>query len=309
MANWGAIVGGVLAAGSTIYAANQQKKMQQEQYKQQQNLYNEQMQYQQNQINSARNTPIAQLAPIFMEQLINAYSGKLSKYGINFPVDEMMRIIGRGGGASGGQGGNGGGMQATMMPLVDAGGSRGYRKAEQTDFQDQHSEESRRQMMAVGGGTGRLLRHAVDTSGGAYADAIWNQETGNVLRSMGYGGSPQLGFQPVQLAPGVQLTGVSQDSDQMAASMYSHLPEFLQRAWLGQAAMDENNKVLGNLGQLGIGQGISALLGPLGSLYNLGASAVDRNPYPMLEAWKGSYEQLPDVFQGPWNDSSLYLRQ
>lgn len=182
--NWGAMIGGVLAAGSTIYAANQQKKMQQKQYDQQMDLYNEQIQFQQDQIARAQSTPIAQIAPMLMETLINAYGGKLSKYGINLPIGEMLNAIGRGSPTTVEGGGGGvGSLQALAVPQI---GNGAYKKAQLTDFNDAHVEAARRAMGGFGSGTGRRIKNPY-VSNDAYADSIWNQALGPGARGPGEG--------------------------------------------------------------------------------------------------------------------------
>ena len=307
MPDWGSIIGGVLAAGTTIYAANQQKKMQQEQYKQQQNLYNEQIQYQQDQIAAARSTPMAQLAPILMESLINAYSGKLSKFGINLPVEEMLGAIGRGRPSGGAMSAMlGGGLQATMSPeqAYGMGGFKGYRKAEQTDFMDAQIEQARQALNGFSDGTGRMIKNpwVGDTS---IQDSIWNQEVGQGALALGGGGggAPQgkavyddngnlTGYVDIGARGGSYIPGQG-----VASWLYDKLPLSLQNAMLGYAAMDENSKILGNAGQFGIRTALGQLPG-LGQLANLGLSAVDRNPYSMLTVYKGDVSSVPDPFAG-----------
>lgn len=91
--NWASIVGGVISGYATYYAANQQKKMQEQQYKQQQQQYQDQLAFQQQQLQAARSTPAALMAPYLMETLIKAYGGKLSKYGIDLPVEQMLGAL------------------------------------------------------------------------------------------------------------------------------------------------------------------------------------------------------------------------
>lgn len=126
--NWTGIISGLLTAGATVYAVNQQKKAQEHAYQQQMNQYNQAQQFQTDQINSYRNSPAALLAPYLMSAMVQAYGGKLAKFGINLPIDEMLGRIGGGsspggGGATAGasqpMGGIGGGA-LTNLPFENA---------------------------------------------------------------------------------------------------------------------------------------------------------------------------------------------
>lgn len=134
--NWASIVGGVISGYATYYAANQQKKMQEQQYKQQQQQYQDQLAFQQQQLQAARSTPAALMAPYLMETLIKAYGGKLSKYGINLPVEEMLGALS--GGQQGGHRGTGNQMNATAYDV--------------TGFD---TESLIRSLSGLGGGSGR----------------------------------------------------------------------------------------------------------------------------------------------------------
>ena len=311
--NWGAIVGGALAAGTTIYAANQQKKMQQEQYKQQQNLYNEQIQYQQDQIAAARSTPMAQLAPILMESLINAYSGKLSKFGINLPVEEMLGAIGRGHPSGDAMSAMlGGGLQATMSPeqAYGMGGFKGYRKAEQTDFMDAQIEQARQALNGFSDGTGRMIKNpwVGDTS---IQDSIWNQEVGQNPYSSGMQGVGATPAGNVGMSDQGYLMSVpNQGGVTITArdSKWDRFKDALRNVGNWYDSLDER----GGDGALGWlqNQGGNVLQGQIAGLFNLPGQAVgawlDSNPAALqLDRYSNPYAALSFMLNDPNNRAYL----
>lgn len=187
--NWASIVGGVISGYATYYAANQQKKIQEQQYKQQQQQYQDQLAFQQQQLQAARSTPAALMAPYLMETLIKAYGGKLSKYGIDLPVEQMLGALS----GSGNQQAQSGPQYDIRTMATYGGGSGGAGGRGRVFHRSQEPEFSDIGSMNMGGGpewyeSSRGLAEAMGMDFGGFDAARTNNiSLGDLGRELAWG--------------------------------------------------------------------------------------------------------------------------
>ena len=259
---WGKVLVGVVSAAGTMWAAREQKKAQEKQYEYEQRMLEEQRQYQQDRVNAAQNTPIAKMAPILMQSVLQLYGSKLKKHGVDLPMDQLMAALGMGSGST---------LQSAM-----AGGS-GYR--------DTVSPEQRAQITAT---QEAFKRGEIGGAGGA------RMTNGSRVQRRADSAFDGMGDRPVS-------NGGSGDIfDQMFASQHAYMKGkgMLDETLITPEQMANFNlsaREFGNAHPLADKAGqylFSALLGAAMPGPTIGASGL----YQQLT--KGSNENITDVYGG-----------
>lgn len=111
--NWGNVMVAGLSMAGTYWAAREQQKAQEKQYEYEKRMLDEQRAWQEQAYQQRANNPMAKMAPIFMKAILEAYAPKLSKHGINLPLQDIFAALGMGSGntlqasMTGGSGGAG----------------------------------------------------------------------------------------------------------------------------------------------------------------------------------------------------------
>lgn len=115
----------LLTAGMSMYASGKKKKEENKQLDWMNSILADKRRYEDEKIARYKSSPAAQMSPMIMEMLVNAYGPKFKKYGIDMPLDKMLAAINGGSqGPSGASGGtsDGAAPQRTLSQIANGEG-------------------------------------------------------------------------------------------------------------------------------------------------------------------------------------------
>ena len=92
MAIWGAVITGVVAAGSSYYQASQAKKAQKSQLKADRSEWEQRMAYENEKLSRKQNSMGAKMAPYLMDQMLHVYGEQTKgRGGFTLPIEEILK--------------------------------------------------------------------------------------------------------------------------------------------------------------------------------------------------------------------------
>ena len=92
MAIWGAVITGVVAAGSSYYQASQAKKAQKNQLKADRSEWDQRMSYENEKLARKQNSMGAKMAPYLMDQMLHVYGEQTKgRGGFTLPIEEILK--------------------------------------------------------------------------------------------------------------------------------------------------------------------------------------------------------------------------
>lgn len=217
---WNSILTGAMSA----YASGKKKKEDNKQLDWMNSILEDKRRYEDEKISRYKSSPAAQMSPMIMEMLVNAYGPKFKKYGIDMPLDKMLAAINGGSqGAPGASGGvSGGNVQQRSLSQIANGEEPTSERtlsdmiAAQLGANNQYSKKNGVMALGTGKGVASEWESAADRFGGPQS---WGASTGDIgsrenTRSMGNmnskGGSLATGgtatYTPKPAKPGVTVT-------------------------------------------------------------------------------------------------------
>lgn len=84
---------GVVSAAGSLYGSYQDKKAQEKAYNWQKDELNARRAYEQQRLDAARNSPIARMTAPLMKTVLELYTARLAKRGVNLNLAEMLGMI------------------------------------------------------------------------------------------------------------------------------------------------------------------------------------------------------------------------
>lgn len=110
----------LLTAAASTWASGKKKKEENKQLDWMNSILDDKRRYEEEKIARYKSSPGAQMSPMIMEMLVNAFGPKFKKYGIDMPLDKMLSAINGGSQAPSGasNGPSGGGMQQRSLSQI-----------------------------------------------------------------------------------------------------------------------------------------------------------------------------------------------
>lgn len=110
----------LLTAGMSMYASGKKKKEENKQLDWMNSILADKQRYEDEKVARYKSSPAAQMSPMIMEMLVNAYGPKFKKYGIDMPIEKMLSAINGGsqGPSSASNGPSGGGVQQRTLSQI-----------------------------------------------------------------------------------------------------------------------------------------------------------------------------------------------
>jgi hypothetical protein len=173
----------LLTAGMSAYASGKKKKEDNKQLDWMNSILADKRRYEDEKIARYKSSPAAQMSPMIMEMLVNAYGPKFKKYGIDMPLDKMLSAINGGSqgpsGASGGPSG-GGVQQRTLSQIANGEESQSERTVSDMIAAQLGSNAvygKKNGTMVIGSGKGMDAEWQRPNYGGSQ---VWGASTGDI---------------------------------------------------------------------------------------------------------------------------------